>query len=184
MFKFEIAKNLPKFIMNDKNGYACAMAIQAGIQALNDGIEDGVKCITDVASMPEWRLDELAEEYGIIYDYNADIDVKRGWIRDAVSIYSRMGTPAIIVKYLKAAYDSVVLEEWWEYGGDPYHFRITVDGEWSAENEAWVQMVIGQAKNERSVLDNVTYSSSDSEADLNIGAAYLSREIVVSSVSV
>ena len=59
MIKFDVTKNVPKFILRDKNGYAIAKAIEAGIQKMNDIVEEGVSYIEDTEAMPEWRLDEL-----------------------------------------------------------------------------------------------------------------------------
>ena len=155
MFRFDVEKWVPKFLMADKNGYAIAKAIETGIQIMNDTIEKGVDCIDDYDTMPEWRLDELAWETNCLYDYNADIEAKRKWIRDALPLYRIFGTPQAIYKYISGYFDSVDLEENWIYGGKPYHFRVTVEGKWTPENEAWTRKAIGTAKNVRSVLDSL-----------------------------
>ena len=93
MFELDITKWVPKFILADKNGYALAKAIEAGLQSANDIVSQGVDCITDVDAMPEWRLDEVAWEYNILYDYDADIATKRKWVSDAVQTYAIYGTP-------------------------------------------------------------------------------------------
>ena len=79
MFVFDVTKYVPQFLLNDKNGYAMAKAIEAGINYMNTACLNGTKLIYDVDTMPEWRLDELAWEYNLVYDYTADIDVKRDW---------------------------------------------------------------------------------------------------------
>lgn len=84
MFQFDIQKWIPKFIWNDRNGHALAMAINAGLQMLNDSAAEGLKLINDYDDMPEWRLDELAWETNCLYDYNAPIETKRQWIKNAL----------------------------------------------------------------------------------------------------
>lgn len=155
MFEFEAARWVPRFILDDKNGYAVAKAIEAAMKYLNDTILQGVKCITDYDSMPEWRLDELAWELNCLYDYSADIETKRTWIKNAVPLYRLWGTPHAIYQYVRGYFDNIDLEENWIYGGEPYHFRMTVEGEWTAKNEAWVRRAIQTAKNVRSVLDSL-----------------------------
>ena len=36
MFTFDITKWVPRFLLNDKNGYALAKAIEAALQMMND----------------------------------------------------------------------------------------------------------------------------------------------------
>ena len=159
MFTFDITKFVPKFILADKNGYAIAKALGAVLQMMNDIIDEGVKCVSDFDSMPEWRLDELAWETNCLYDYNANVETKRDWIRNAIPYYRLYGTPRAIIKYVGSYFDSIELEEAWIYDGEPYHFRVTVDGEWNPANEAWARKAIDKAKNVRSVLDNLAIGS-------------------------
>ena len=155
MFSIDVADLFPRFLLNDKNGYAMAKAIEAGLNYFLEKCQDGLDCVLDVEKMPEWRLDELAWEYNCLYDYGADIEQKRAWIRDAMPMYRLYGTPQAVYKYLAGYFDGIELEENWQYGGDPFHFRVTADGEWTPENEAWARKAIAAAKNVRSVLDDL-----------------------------
>lgn len=155
MFQFNADKWTPKYILNDKSGYALAKAIEAAVNYLNNHVLAGVRCATDYDYMPEWRLDELAREINCLFDYNASIEVKRRWIKSAYPMYRLYGTPAAIYQYIGSYFDDVDVEEWWEYGAEPYHFRLTVDGEWTPKNEAWAHKALSVAKNARSVLDGL-----------------------------
>ena len=115
--------------------------------------------ISDHEAMPEWALDEKAWENAILYDYSAAIETKRQWVKEAVPTRRLYGTAYIIYRYLQSVFDIVEIEEWWQYGGNPYLFRVTVSGEWSAAREAWVRTVIGTAKNVRSELDTLGLGS-------------------------
>ena len=155
MFQFDIQKWIPKFVWNDRNGHALAMAINAGLKMLNDSAAEGLKLINDYDAMPEWRLDELAWETNCLYDYNAPIETKRQWIKNALPFYKLYGTPMAIYQYLGSYFDKIDLQENWEYGGEPFHFRVTAEGDWTPENEAWARKAIDTAKNVRSVLDSL-----------------------------
>ena len=181
MIDFDISKLFPKFILADKNGYAMARAIEAGLRYFLDRCQQGIDCVQNPDKMPEWRLDEMAGEYNLMYDYAADIDIKRQWIKDAIQFYSLYGTPEGVVKYLKAAFDTVNLEEWWQYGGDPFHFRVTVTGEWSEKNDEWGKRAINSVKNARSGLDTLTCNAGDSEATMHIGGNVAGVEIAATS---
>ena len=181
MFVFDVTKYVPRFLLNDRNGYALAKAIEAGMNYMNEACSDGTKLIYDVESMPEWRLDELAWEYNLIYDYDADIDTKRNWINNAAQFYRIHGTPDGISMYLLARFDSAVVEEFWTYDGDPFHFRVVVDGEWTSENDAWAQKAVAAVKNVRSVLDNIIFNAGNSSATFYTAAAISGMELEIQS---
>lgn len=155
MMTFDIRHLFPDFLLTDKNGYAMAKAIEKALTILCDTVQTGIDTVQNVEKMPEWRLDEMAWELGCLYDYNASIEVKRKWIRDATPLMAAYGTPRAVYNYLEGFFDTIELEESWQYSGDPYHFRVTVEGEWTPENEVWARKAIGMSKNVRSVLDSL-----------------------------
>lgn len=171
MFDIDIRQLIPKFILNDKNGYAMAKAIEAGLKYFLKKCQDGLDCVQDVDKMPEWRLDEMAWEYNVLYDYTESIDAKRKWIKNATDYYAKYGTAAAIMKYLDGVFDSVKVEEWWEYGGDPCHFRVIVTGEWSEEAAIWAEKAVAATKNVRSILDGIQFSSGDATIQVYAAAA-------------
>ena len=171
MFDIDIRQLIPKFILNDKNGYAMAKAIEAGLKYFLKKCQDGLDYVQDVDKMPEWRLDEMAWEYNVLYDYNESIDAKRKWIKNATDYYAKYGTAAAIMKYLDGVFDSVKVEEWWEYGGDPCHFRVIVTGEWSEEAAIWAEKAVAATKNVRSILDGIQFSSGDATIQVYATAA-------------
>lgn len=159
MIDFTIHQLFPDFILADKNGYAMAKAIERALQIMCDTIQTGVDNLQNIDKMPEWRLDEMAWELGCLYDHNADIETKRRWIKDATPLYSALGTPQAIYNFLEGFFDQVELEENWQYAGEPFHFRVTVSGEWTDANEQWLRRAIAASKNVRSVLDDIAVGS-------------------------
>lgn len=159
MIPFEIEQLIPEFLRNDKNGYAIAKALEAGLTYFLARAQDGLDCLQNIEKMPEWRLDELAWELGCLYDYQANIEAKRRWIKDATPLFSSYGTPQAIYNFLEGYFDQVLVEENWQYGGEPYHFRVWVSGELTKEKQAWALNAIAQAKNVRSVMDDMSIGS-------------------------
>lgn len=159
MIDFTIHQLFPDFILADKNGYAMANAIERALQIMCSTIQTGIDNLQDIDKMPEWRLDEMAWELGCLYDHNANIETKRRWIKDATPLYAALGTPQAIYNFLEGFFEQVELEEHWQYHGEPFHFRVTVSGEWNDANETWLRMAIEASKNVRSVLDNIALGS-------------------------
>ena len=158
MFYFDIEKWVPDFILADKNGYAVARAIGAALEYMNDITAEAAALISDYTTMPEWRLDELAWEYGIPYDYTADIEIKRAWIRDALTLSRLYGTPEGVRRYMSGYFGDAAVEEAFNYGGDEYHFRLVLSGRWTPENIAWISKTLSTVKNVRSVLDGCSFT--------------------------
>lgn len=81
-----------------------------------------------IEPLSEDLLDELAWGFGIdFYDVGADVDRKRQLVRSAIRIHRMKGTPAAVEEAMTIAFSAATLEEWFEYGGAPYTFRITTD---------------------------------------------------------
>ena len=166
---FDIKRLVPRFLYQDKNGYAICKAVEAAFQYVSGRTQDGIDCVLDVDKMPEWRLDEMAWELDCLYEYDADIESKRIWIKNAAPYYSLYGTVAGVKQYIEGRFENVDVQEWWQYDGDPYHFRVVVDGEWTEENVEWAQKAVDTTKNVRSALDGIIFSSGSTEADAYVG---------------
>lgn len=182
MFQVDISKLTPKFILDDKNGYAVAKALEAGLQMMNGIIRQGLSCLSDYDTMPEWRLDELAWEMNCLYDYSESIETKRKWIKNAVPWYRLLGTPGAVLRHASGYLDNVVLEENWEYGGEPYHFRLRMeipDGGITGEQQNNAFKGIGYCKNVRSVLDPIDYYTDSSGQAVTGAYTESSRKVEV-----
>jgi len=182
ILEYDIRKLVPRFIREDRNGFALMKALEAGFGMFTDILDEAVATWNDPESMPEWRLDELAYEYNIVYDTAADIETKRNWIANAVRFYSHYGTVKGLKDYLAAAFGAASVDEWWNYDGDPFHFRVTVSGEQSESTYAWAQTTVNQVKNVRSVLDSISFNGGSADISLYLAIAATGCEIRTSSI--
>lgn len=155
MMELSIESLFPQFLLNDKNGYALAKAIETALEITCNIVQTGIDTVLDVDTMPEWRLDEMAGELGCLYDYTGTLEQKRKWIRDSTPYYAAFGTKQAIYNYLIGVFDAANVEEFWEYQGNPFRFRVTVGGEWTVDKAAWAMKAIAATKNVRSLLDNI-----------------------------
>lgn len=129
MFEFDITRFVPKFLLRDKYGYAVAKAIEAGLKCMNDTVQEAYRCLSDYDHMPEWRLDELGEELECFYSYAISADAKRAMLKEAINVGKTLGTKGAVERALTAIWPPTKVEEWFEYGGDPYHFRILLSAD-------------------------------------------------------
>ena len=160
MIQFNIEQLVPVFILNDKNGYALAKAIEAGFLEFYRIVQQGVDCLVDISSMPEWRLDEVAKETNCPYDNFAPVETKRILIRAAFATNRYYGTKGALQKYFDDLFGDTEIEEAHDYGGNPFHFRVTVNEDWDSEKAALAAKIIDKVKNVRSILDELRIGSS------------------------
>lgn len=172
-FEFSFRNMIPNFILADKNGYAMAKAIDAGVRYFLARVKEGVESVTDIAKMPEWRLDEMAWAYNVTwYDRNADVETKRRVINGMYEIFRQAGTKNAITKMIAQYFGDGKVEEWFTYDGEPYHFRsVTPNTEAGTSAYTRLERNIEDLKNVRSVYDGTDVSR---DANLSIlTGAYL-----------
>lgn len=108
--------------------------------------------------------EEMADHLCLSLDikgYKADLSLqkKRLLIRSALLNYSRMGTKAALEDAVGIIHGGTSVQENWEYGGQPYFFRVAVDAgqEKVAENPVGRLLdTIMKYKNARSWLQGIT----------------------------
>lgn len=169
----------PHFLIADKQGYAIAKAMEAGLLYMQKQMQDGMDILRDVEKMPEWRLDEVAWEEHLIYDTDAGVDEKRALVRNQLKDrdFNIFGTPYSLKQYIKGVEKEAVVREWWEYGGEPYHFQVEVDGVVSGTKTKWAQYIIENVKNVRSVTDGIRYVHTEDAEKVYTGTALIGSEV-------
>lgn len=118
---------IPDVLKNDKGMLALATLLAdraAGLAAA----PDKTKIYAAIASQNEGILDTLAKDFKIDwYDYNYALATKRALVRNSFFIHNHLGTKGSVVQALADIYPNSTLIEWFEYGGDAYHFRVVLD---------------------------------------------------------
>ncbi|WP_242662073.1 phage tail protein I [Desulfitobacterium hafniense] len=110
--------------------------------------------------LPENILDELAYEFHIEwYDANAAIDVKRALIKSSDMVHMYHGTPYAVEQVVQDYFGDGHVEEWWEYEGLPYHFRVvTSNSAVTGELATQFANAIEKVKRKSTRLDHVLVS--------------------------
>ena len=125
---------------------------------------------TRIAELDEALLDVLAKDFNIAwYDYNHPLEIKRRVIAAAFSVYFNNGTKGALETAIRAIYPNAVVEEWFDYGGLPYHFRVIINDQDPDYNT--IQKMIRLYKNERSYLDSISYSSEEVIMPVYLGSS-------------
>lgn len=100
-------------------------------------------------------LDEIAWFFNIDkYRIDLDREIKIKLIKSAYWVHSKKGTKAAVISQLKNLNYEIKIEEWFEYGGRPFTFRLITGNE--SKNKNWLKNVLSlieEYKNVRSILE-------------------------------
>lgn len=89
-------------------------------------------------------------------------DEKRSLIKQSIKIHKIKGTKAAIKNILQALNLDGVIQEWFEYQGDPFHFKISItlnDRAYDSATFDNLKSMIDEYKNVRSVLEEIYIES-------------------------
>lgn len=150
---------LPDNILRDAQVYAAAKALDSELQNVTAAT---VECLhlprLDV--LPEKVIDLLAWQWHVDFyePLGMDIATKRKLIRESIAWHRMKGTPAAVEKIVSAAFDTSTVKEWYEYGGEPYFFKVITEDVTTDRTElARMKHAIETVKNTRSWLEKIEF---------------------------
>ena len=106
---------------------------------------------------PEEALDLLATEMRTqYYDASYSPEIKRSLIQNTMRWYQIAGTKAAVEELAQTIFGNCTVEEWFEYSGEPYHFRVITNALAEPDNIEQFTTLLRSIKNVRSHLDSVS----------------------------
>lgn len=179
-------KTLPRVIAGTENlralGTAAAEVFLATLE--KTGVIDIYGRIDE---LPEDLLDILAQDLKVDWwDPDYTLDEKRATLKDSWRVRRTLGTPAAVILAISALYPDTQIAEWWEYGGEPYHFKLQINASaerLAPEKHRRVLDRVAYYKNLRSVLDGIEYYDMGGTAAEYACAACVGVEIVDSATA-
>ena len=115
---------LPGVLARDKGMFDLAQLI-AWIFGDSAGNVDAPAIFQNINKLDEDLLDILAADCKVDwYDYDADIETKRRQIMTNWHVRERLGTVGAVETAIQSVWPNSIVEEWFEYDGDPGYFRV------------------------------------------------------------
>lgn len=154
-----LQKILPTSISSDDTVQDIVQAIGEKLVEL-DSQAESVLLLPRLSKLSEAVVDELTWQYHVdFYENTLSITKKRALIKKALAQHRYKGTPAAVEEVCSAVFKNAVVQEWYEYDGKPYHFKVRVAQETAptAETIASLTKTINVCKNTRSWLDDITF---------------------------
>lgn len=164
----DFARLLPQFMRDDPAVKGLANAINTIIPGLSQSVKR-LSTWDRIDELTETELDELAWELNIQwYDKAAPIATKRQLVKDSDRVYRHLGTKWAVENVIRAYFGDGKIEEWFEYGGQPGHFRVVSSNpSLNADKITEFMALLGSVKRHSSHLDSITINLA---ADIQLAA--------------
>jgi phage tail P2-like protein len=176
--------NLQSRFMRDDiavRGYSAALSGQ--IRKLANETEK-VAIYSRIDELPEDVLDILAWQFDVLwYDSDSTITEKRKNIKKAIEIHRIKGTPAAVQMVIEIYFGDGDVEEWFDYGGDPGHFRVTTaNPSADAEKATLLANAVNAVKRLSAHFDGVIVSVTSNNELFYGAASHMAGSITVEQV--
>lgn len=172
----KLVEILPENISRDKNAYNMAESVQPQLDDINASIPF-IELYSRIDELPEPVLRMLALEnqlYKDEWDLATTIEEKRELVKQSFDLNMRRGTRWSVERILELVTGVTGVEEWFEYGGSPYSFRITLDineGDISSAQILQAERLVQRYKPLRSPLEALEVQTKAETVTGYVGAA-------------
>ena len=147
---------LPPNLRNDPDIIAASKVVDKEFSSVVNSIKN-VFTIADIKNASSDILDHIAiESHADFYDLNLDIETRRVLAEKAIELHMNKGTPAAVEKLIATLFDEGEVLEWYDYGGQPYMFRVITNNPLVTTDRATEFIrALDSVKNKRSWLEKV-----------------------------
>jgi P2-related tail formation protein len=154
------------------------LALCAGFDAMNSVVSNsinGVLILGNIGNQPSNITDELAiEQQTPYYKQSFPLATRRALLANTGKINSIKGTKTAIEQTIRLVFGSATVEEWFEYSGDPFHFRVLVNEFPDSNGQITeVQNAVESVKPARSILDSVIITAAMAKASMYMAGIVL-----------
>ncbi len=116
--------------------------------------------ISRIDDLDSDTIDSLAWQWHVdFYDEDLPLEVRRELVKKSIDYHRHMGTNYAVDGVIKTCFQNAEIQENWEYGGNPYCFKvITIHAGIPDEDELGrIVQAINSVKNTRSSLDGLGF---------------------------
>lgn len=173
--KENLAGTLPPALRSDPFVVALSEAL-AELLAARPAEIDRLLIYPAIDTLDEPLLDILARDFKVDWwDPEYSLEEKRRTLKDSWRVHKLLGTKAAVEMAISAIYPQTTVQEWFEYGGRPYHFKLQLDLTgtfWTEERPRRILERVNFYKSLRSHVDGLEYTRYPAQpARLYVGGA-------------
>ena len=153
-----IAERLPESLNRD-NLREVAQVIDEKLHEL-DALNELIFLYPRIDELSSELVDALAIHFHVdFYDTSLSLGKRRALVKNSIRWHMKKGTKAAVEEMVQTVFEGGRVTEWFEYNGEPYHFKIDLleAPGISQENIDTVVRLVKAVKNTRSWLDSVGF---------------------------
>ncbi len=179
IYEVKLVDLLPPNLKDDPDIAAASEAIDESFLAV---VNETAKCIimpaidriTDHALLDLLAWDRHVDNY----DQSLSLEQKQQIIKNSYKWHMTKGTPAAVEELVATIFGDGVIEEWFEYNGDPFMFEVHTNND-SATNEKAEEFykAVNAVKNLRSHLERVVITRSEEMDMFFMGAIHIGEHV-------
>lgn len=118
---------------------------------------------SDISNQTHEVLDALAPDMHVdLYDQTWNLEKKREACINSQNWHDYKGTPEVLEDIARSLIGSAKVQEWWEYGGKRYHFKISfnlINETLDTYTLEQLGDIVRKYRNLRSKLDGINYKT-------------------------
>lgn len=158
---------LPSSLAGDPQIESIIDALDPELQSVSFDTREAL-IYSRIDELPEDVIDLLAWQFHVDFyePLGMALEIKRGLVKTAILVHKRKGTRWAVQELCDTVFGETKVEPWFEYGGEPYHFRVSTEGRFPSEDD-WKKffLALEVTKSVRDWLDSVQIERS---ADMEI----------------
>lgn len=177
----DLTKLLPYSLQNDPFTVALTEAFEIQITQLYDEFR-AISNLYLLKDAPSLLVDFLAFEKHVDYYEGLSLEEKKNVVRNALHVHRKKGTKFALLRVFELLNLDGKIKEWYEYDGDPYYFKASIDVSDRGVDDATIQLLerlIKTYKNNRSWLEVLDINLTSRQNNIYVGSATLTAEEIV-----
>ncbi|MFI2133030.1 phage tail protein I [Lysinibacillus fusiformis] len=177
----DLTKLLPYSLQNDP----FTVALTEAFEIQNTQLYDEFRAISNLYLLkdaPSLLVDFLAFEKHVDFYERLTLEEKKNVVRNALHVHRKKGTKFALLRVFELLNLQGHIEEWFEYGGDPYYFKARIDVSDKGVDDNTIRLLerlIKTYKNNRSWLEVLDIILTSKQNKVHIGTATLTGEEIV-----
>jgi phage tail P2-like protein len=162
IYESQLLQILPPNLQSDPDMIAASKVVDKEYQLLVNSIHN-VYTFVNIDKASEAVVDILAIELNTdFYDAELPLAVKKKLVKNALIYKYTKGTPYALELLIKELFGDGEVEEWFEYGGQPFYFKVlTTNISVTNEELGTFTKAVNSIKNVRSHLETVEVTATD-----------------------
>lgn len=155
IFNPNMLKLLPQFMRGDEANAALSQAMDALLAepAKRSRI---LRKWDQIDNMNHAQLDEMAWEFNIDWwDSAFSLETKRAVVKSCYRVHEKRGTKWAVEELITSAFGMGKVTPWFEYGGDPFWFKIQTSATLTKDGMAYFLNMIDKVKSARDHVEMI-----------------------------